>query len=124
MASPPSAAAPGRPATAPSSVVVDSAGKYVYVANGQGANITAYTISGGALSYIGNYTTGSQPVAIGIDPSLNEYLYTANFLGNSVSGFQIQASDGTLVNSKVGTFTANANPTAIAAIPHGSTSKK
>ncbi len=115
---------PWQTGNGPSSVVVDSAGKYVYVANGQGANITAYTISGGALSYIGNYTTGSQPVAIGIDPSLNEYLYTANFLGNSVSGFQIQASDGTLVNSKVGTFTANANPTAIAAIPHGSTSKK
>jgi 6-phosphogluconolactonase len=108
----------------PTSVVIDAKGQYAYVANGQDSTITAYAISSGALSSIGNYTTGTQPVAIGIDPSLNEYLYTANFLGNTVSGFQIQSSNGTLINSKGSSFASNANPTAIAAIPHGATSKK
>jgi 6-phosphogluconolactonase (cycloisomerase 2 family) len=107
----------------PSAVIVESKGLYAYVANGQDSTITAYTLSSGILSRIGTYTTGAQPVAIGIDPSLNEFLYTANFLGNSVSGFQIQASDGSLVNSKGTPFKANANPTAVAAIPHGATSK-
>jgi 6-phosphogluconolactonase len=120
----PLSGSPWQTGNQPSAVVVDGSGKYAYVANGLDSTISAYTISGGALSNIGSYTTGTQPVAIGIDPSLNEYLYTANFLGNTVSGFQIQASDGTLVNSKRGTFTANANPTAIAAIPHKSTSKE
>jgi 6-phosphogluconolactonase len=108
----------------PSAVVVDAKAQYAYVANGLDSNITAYSMSSGALSRIGSYTTGTQPVAIGIDPSLNEYLYTANFLGNTVSGFQIQASDGTLVNSKGVTYAASPNPTAIVAIPHNAVSKQ
>ncbi|WP_197413903.1 lactonase family protein [Terracidiphilus gabretensis] len=108
----------------PSAVVVDAKGLYAYVANSQDSTITAYTLASGVLTRIGSYTTGTQPVAIGIDPSLNEFLYTANFLGNSVSGFQIQADSGSLVNSKGTPFIANANPTAVAAIPHGATSKQ
>ena len=108
----------------PSAVVVDSAGSYAYVANSQDSTVTAYSISSGVLTSLGSFATGTQPVAIGIDPSLNEYLYTANFLGNTVSGFQISASDGTLINSKGSSYTANANPTAVAAIPHPTTSKK
>ena len=59
------------------------------VANGQDSNVGVYSISSGSLSRLGTYTTGTQPVAIGIDPSLNQYVYTANFLGNNVSGFQL-----------------------------------
>lgn len=108
----------------PSAVVVDASEQYAYVTNSQDSNVTAYTISSGVLTRIGGYTTGTQPVAIGIDPSLHEFLYTANFLGNTVSGFQIQASDGTLVNSKGISSATNANPTAIAAVPHHAVSKQ
>ena len=62
-------------------------------------------------------------MAIGIDPSLNQYLYTANFLGNTVSGFELSATDGTLLISQGSPFNANAQPTAVAAIPHGSQKK-
>jgi len=106
----------------PSAIVVDATGKFAYVANAQDSNITAYSLSSGALTRISSFTTGTQPVAIGIDPSLNEYLYTANFLAGTVSGFQIQ-SDGSLINSKGITYQANANPTAVAAIPHQTPSK-
>jgi hypothetical protein len=64
-----------------------------------------------------------QPVAIGIDPSLNQYVYTANFLGNTVSGFELSATDGSLLNSQDSPSAANAQPTAVAAIPHGSQKK-
>jgi 6-phosphogluconolactonase len=77
-------------------------------------------MSNGALTNLGNYATGLQPVAIGIDPSTNHFLFTANFLGNgtvgSVSGFELTA--GTLINSEDSPFTSNAQPTAVAAIPH------
>ena len=43
-------------------------------------------MSSGNLTSLGTYTTGLQPVAIGIDPSTNHFLFTANFLGNTVSG--------------------------------------
>jgi DNA-binding beta-propeller fold protein YncE len=103
---------------APTAVVVDSTGKYVYVANSVDSNLTAYSTSGGGLTLIGSYVTGTQPMAIGIDPSLNQYLYTADFLGNTVSGFQVDATDGTLLNSQFSPSSSNANPTAVAAIPH------
>jgi 6-phosphogluconolactonase len=108
----------------PSAVIVDGKGLYAYVANGQDSTVSAYSMSSGVLGSIGTFTTSTQPVAIGIDPSLNEYLFTANFLGNSVSGFQIQPGSGSLINSKGTPFTASANPTAVAAIPHGATSKQ
>lgn len=104
--------------TGPTSVVVDHAGKFAYVANGQDSTVTAYSISNGALTRIGTYATDTQPVAIGIDPALDQYLYTANFLGNTVTGFQVSASDGTLLNSQFSPFSANVNPTAVAAVSH------
>jgi len=107
----------------PIAIVVDATGKFAYVANSQDSNVTAYSISDGALTSLGTYATGTDPVAIGIDPSLNQYIYTANFLGNTVSGFELSAQDGTLLTSQNSPFTSNAQPTAIAAIPHGSLKK-
>ena len=101
----------------PSAIAIDSTSKYAYVANSLDSSITAYTIGSGALTRIGTYATGLQPVAIGIDPNMHQYLYTINFLGNNVSGFQLNA-DGTLFNSMNSPYTSNAEPTAVAAIPH------
>jgi 6-phosphogluconolactonase (cycloisomerase 2 family) len=103
----------------PSSVVADATGNHVFVTNSLDSTVTVYSASSGALSSIGSYPTGTQPVAIGIDPSLNEYVYVANFLGDTVSGFQLNATNGTLLTSQYSPFSSNANPTAVAAIPHG-----
>jgi 6-phosphogluconolactonase len=107
----------------PTAIVVDATAKYAMIANGQDSNVGVYSISSGSLSRLGTYTTGTQPVAIGIDPSLNEYVFTANFLGNNVSGFQLNLSNGSLLNSQFSPSASNANPTAVAAIPHGSNNK-
>ncbi len=108
---------------APTAIVVDTAYSYAYVANSVDDNITAYSISNGALTRIGSYPTGLQPVAIGIDPSTNHFLYTANFLGNTVSGFQLSSTAGTLLDTQGSPFPSNAQPTAVAAIPHGTAKK-
>jgi 6-phosphogluconolactonase (cycloisomerase 2 family) len=106
----------------PSAIVTDPVYPYLYVANAEDSTVTAYSMSNGALTNLGNYATGLQPVAIGIDPSTNHFLFTANFLGNgnvgSVSGFVLSPTAGTLINSEDSPFTSNAQPTAVAAIPH------
>jgi len=109
--------------SSPSAITVDATGKFAYVANAQDSNVTSYTINAGNLSRTGVFTTGVQPVAIGIDPSLNQYLYTANFLGDNVSGFQVNMNDGSLLNSQFSPYKSNSQPTAVAAVPHGSTKK-
>ncbi len=106
----------------PSAIVVDTAYALAYVANSQDSNVTAYSISsGGALSSVGTYATGLQPVAIGIDPSTEHFLYTLNFLDDSVSGFELSTTAGTLLQSQDSPFQCNDNPTAVAAIPHNGT---
>jgi len=107
----------------PSAVIADPQYPYVYVANSLDNTVSAYSMSNGALTNLGTYSTGTQPVAIGIDPSTNHFLYTANYLGSgvigTVSGFELSSTAGTLVNSDNSPFTANAQPTAVVAIPHG-----
>jgi 6-phosphogluconolactonase (cycloisomerase 2 family) len=110
----------------PAAIVADPKYPFLYVANSQDSSVTAYSIGNGGLSRLGTSATGSQPVAIGIDPSTNHFLYTANYLGSgvvgTVSGFELSPTAGTLLNSQNSPFTVNALPTAVAAIPHGSKS--
>lgn len=107
----------------PSAIVLDATAKYAVVANAQDSNVTLYSVNSGTLSRVGTYTTGTQPVAIGIDPSLNQYVFTANFLGNTVSGFQLNLSDGSLLNSQFSPSASNPNPTAVAAVTHNGNKK-
>jgi len=109
----------------PSAIVADPEYPFVYVANSLDSTVTAYSMSNGVLTSLGTYAAGTQPVAIGIDPSTNHFLFTVNYLGNgvggSVSGFELSPTAGTLVVSQSSPYLSNALPTAVAAIPHGST---
>jgi 6-phosphogluconolactonase len=102
----------------PAAIAVDAKGKFAVVANSQDATVSTYSLGSGSLTRIGTYATGLQPVAIGVDPNLNQYIFTANFLGSTVSGFQLDPNDGTLLNSQFSPFKSNVQPTAVAAIPH------
>jgi DNA-binding beta-propeller fold protein YncE len=119
----------------PSAIAVDPTANWIYIANSQDSTIVAAATTNGVLSDIGKMSvigptgttttvtvqatqsTGLQPVAIGIDPSHHHFLFTADFLGSTVSGFEVGA-DGTLIGSQNSPYTANAQPTAAVAIPH------
>ena len=105
----------------PSAVTVDPVYPFVYVTNALDGTVSAYSMSSGALSNLGTYSVGSDPIAIGIDPSTEHFLFTANFLDNTVNGFELSTSAGTLLNSQFSPFSASTNPTAVAAIPHNGT---
>ncbi len=118
----PLSGSPFRAGNQASAIVVDTAYPFAYVTNSQDSNVTAYSIAAsGALSSIGTYSTGLQPVAIGIDPSTEHFLYTINFLDNTVSGFELSTTSGTLLDSQLSPFASNDQPTAAAAIPHNGT---
>jgi len=105
--------------SSPSAIAADPAGGFLYVANSLDATVSSYSINAGALTRNGTFSTGLQPVAIGFDASLHRYLYTVNFLGSSLSGFQVDQTDGSLINTQNSPYTSNALPTAMVAIPHG-----
>ena len=106
----------------PTGVVVDPSYAYAYVSNSTDATVTAYSMSStGVLTRINSYATGLQPVAIGIDPSTNHFLFTVNFLDNTVSDFELSTTAGTLLDAQFSPFPTNAQPVAAAAIPHNGT---
>jgi 6-phosphogluconolactonase len=96
-------------------------GQYLYVANSLDSTVNAYSVSSGSLSNIGTYATDDNPVAITVDPKNVGYLYTVNFLGNSLSGFKIDPSTGALIIAQGSPYASSAQPTAISGIPHGGT---
>jgi 6-phosphogluconolactonase len=104
----------------PAAITVDSAGEHAYVANSLDNTISAYTITDGVLSAFGTYPTSTQPVAIMVDPATDHFVYAANYLGSSVSGYQLLTSGGTsLVITQQTPYVANAQTTAMVGIPHG-----
>jgi 6-phosphogluconolactonase (cycloisomerase 2 family) len=128
----------------PSAVTVDQGANFLYVANAEDGTVSGYSIftqqgqcngvaigAGGlcsvgstatAASSTGVYATGAQPVALGIDPNMHQFLFTANYLGGSVSGFELN-TDGSLLVSQSSPYAANALPTAIVAVPHNGSTK-
>ena len=111
----------------PDSVVVDPRGLYIYVANALDSTVTAYAISlptgtpSAAIAPTGSTinSTDTQPVAVIIDPSLGRYVYTANKLGDSISGFRLNPNTGVLTATLATPYPTGNAPAALIAVPHG-----
>jgi 6-phosphogluconolactonase (cycloisomerase 2 family) len=111
----------------PSSVTIDPRGKYIYVSNSLDNTVSAFAIDlttgipSAAINATGSASnaTDSQPDAIVVEPSEGRYVYTANYLGNSVSGFRLNPNTGTITQTESTPYPSEKNPTAIVAIPHG-----
>jgi 6-phosphogluconolactonase (cycloisomerase 2 family) len=111
----------------PSSILVDPRGLFIYVSNSLDSTVSAYNIAlpTGTPSSVVNVAsaevdaTDTQPVSVTVDPALGRYIYTANHLGNSVSGFRLNPSSGVLTATQATPYPTGEAPTAIVAVPHG-----
>jgi len=111
----------------PSSIAIDPRGKYIYVSNALDSSVAGYTIqlaSGTPSSLVNSSTTlvnatDTQPVSIAVDPALGRFIYTANHLGNSVSGFRLNPDNGTLTLTQATPYPTDSNPNALVIVPHG-----
>jgi 6-phosphogluconolactonase len=118
---------PFRTGNEPSSIVIDPRGLFVYLTNSLDETVEAYSIAlptgtpSQDVSLAGNaaITTDTDPVSIVVDPGLGRYVYTANYLGNSVSGFKLNPSNGTIEPTQATPYPTGANPRALIAVPHG-----
>jgi 6-phosphogluconolactonase (cycloisomerase 2 family) len=113
--------------TEPTAITIDPRGKYIYVSNGLASTVTAFTIdlSTGTPSAIVN-TTGSQvnstdtdPVSVTVDAALGRFVYTANYLGNSVSGFRLNADTGALTPTQATPYPSGTKSAVVVTVPHG-----
>ena len=111
----------------PSAVAIDPRGIYIYVPNALDSAISGYNIAlpTGTPSAIVNstsslvYATDTQPLAIAIDPALGRFVYTANYLGNSISGFRLDPNTGVVTATQATPYPTGAHPTSLVLVPHG-----
>lgn len=123
----PTAASPAKTDVFPDAVTVDPTGTFVYVASYTANDINAYTINPAASSStpstgvnpVGTYGTGTGPTCVFVEPAEGRYVYTTNFLDNTVSGLNIDSSTGALAPVQNTAFLAAGQPTCIAATVHG-----
>jgi 6-phosphogluconolactonase (cycloisomerase 2 family) len=111
----------------PDAITIDPRGKFLYVANYNSSTVSAYAIAStsGALSAAagtGSATpqVGTGPTCVTVENALGKYLYTSNFLDNTVSGLQLDSSTGSLVQIRNTPFPASAGPSCAAAIANAS----
>lgn len=118
---------PFRTGNQPTALAVDPRGLYMYLSNALDSTISGYTISlpNGTPSTIvsttsnGVFSTDTQPIAIAIEPALARFIYTANYLGNSISGFRFDPNNGSITQTQATPYPSGANPAALAIVPHG-----
>ena len=118
---------PFRTGNEPTAIVIDPRGIYMYVTNSLDSSLSEYSIAlpTGTPSTIVNAASGSgngtdtDPVSITVEPSLGRFVYTANRLGNSISGFRLNPDTGALSVTQATPYPTGAYPMAIIAIPHG-----
>jgi 6-phosphogluconolactonase (cycloisomerase 2 family) len=111
----------------PTSLTVDPRGKFIYVTNALSSSVTAYTIDlptgtpSATISTTGSQTnaTDTDPVSIVVDAALGRFVYTANFLGNSVSGFRADPDTGALTPTQATPYAAGLKPAVVVTVPHG-----
>ena len=111
----------------PTAIAIDPRGKFLYVTNGLDSTVSAYSIDlttgtpSGSINATGSSlnATDTDPVALAVDPALGRYVYTANYLGNSVSGFRLDPTAGTLASNLATPYPTGQYPTAVAIVPHG-----
>jgi len=118
---------PFRTGNEPQSLTIDPRGKYMYVANALDSSVSAFLIdlTTGTPSAAVNPTgaainsTDTEPLSVAVDPALGRFVYTANYLGNSVSGFRLDPNAGNLTPAQATPYPSDQKPTAIAIVPHG-----
>jgi 6-phosphogluconolactonase (cycloisomerase 2 family) len=118
---------PFRTGAEPMAITIDPRGKFLYVANSLDSTVSAFAIDlttgtpAVAANPVGvsSNNTDTQPLSILVDPALGRFVYTGNYLGNSVSGFRLDPNAGGLTPTQATPYPTGAKPTAIVAVPHG-----
>jgi 6-phosphogluconolactonase len=109
----------------PSAITVDPRGAYIYVTNYSDGTVSGYALnaqSGEPSALAGTSSTSATdpgPVAVTVEDSIGRYIYTANFIGNSVSSLFLDPNAGTTHPGQNTPFPGTAKATAVATVKHG-----
>jgi 6-phosphogluconolactonase (cycloisomerase 2 family) len=108
--------------TFPVGASIDATGKYMYVSNYGDGTVSAYTLAStgipAANSSAPTVTAGHGATCVLVDPSLNRFVFTTNFVDGSVSSATMNSSNGSLVTNENSPYPTAGQPTCVASIAH------
>lgn len=112
----------------PNGIVVDPRGQFVYVTNYTDGTISSYNINPADGTLTANATptlkAGPGALCVLVEPALARFVFTANFLENKVSSAELNTVSGSLTTDQNSPYNAPAQPTCVAAVPHGNHSQQ
>jgi 6-phosphogluconolactonase len=109
----------------PSAVTVDPRGRYIYVSNYGANTVSGFGIdqtSGQPSALAGTSSTSAVdpgPASVLVENSIGRYVYTANFIGGTVSSLYLDPNAGTTHGGQNTPFPGVAQATALASVKHG-----
>ena len=113
-------------ANEPNGIAIDPRGLFMYVADSLSNVISGFQLStqNGTPTNIsvatsGTAATDTYPTGIAVDPALGRFVYTANQLGNTISGYRFNPTNGAVIETVSAPYPTGYGPTALTIIPHG-----
>jgi 6-phosphogluconolactonase len=109
----------------PSAITIDPRGTYIYVTNYGDGTLSGYALNGqngqpsGLAGTSNSSATDPGPAAVIVENSIGRYVYTANFIGNSVSSLYLDPNAGTTRPGQNTPFPGTSKATAITSVRHG-----
>ena len=111
----------------PAGMSIDPSGKYLYAVTFTGGSINGFTFGSNGQPILSTAAAtvqaGTGPTCVSIigsptsaSPSHATYLYTSNELSNTVTGTQLEPSDGSLIQIQNTPFGASTLPTCLVAV--------
>jgi 6-phosphogluconolactonase (cycloisomerase 2 family) len=109
----------------PSAITIDPRGKFIYVSNYGSGTVSGYALNAqtgtpSGLAGASNSTaTDPGPAGVIVEDSIGRYIYTSNFVGNSVSSLYLDPNAGTMHVGQNSPFPGVTKATAVASVKHG-----
>jgi 6-phosphogluconolactonase len=99
-------------------VVTTGSNKYLYVSNYIDGTLSSYSLTGASPSPLATSTAGSSgPLCMVVDPDLQRFIYTADYVGGTVGGAELNPATGGLIQNQGSPYFTAGQPTCIAAVP-------
>jgi len=93
--------------------------KFLYVTNYVDGTISSYLLGSGAPKAIATTNAGSSgPLCVLVDPELQRFVYTSDYIGGTVGGAELDPANGTLVQNQNSPYVTSGQPTCVAAVTH------
>ncbi len=101
-----------------------AAGKYLYVTNYKDGSLSIFTLASGLPAEVATSNAGaSGPLCVLADPNTSRFLYSADYIGGTIGGAELNPSNGTLITNKNSPYPTSGQPTCVAAITHAGGNK-